>query len=210
MTGTRGVRGPRRCVRAGTVGADQEGEERWVGFAGLRQTTVERLFREGADGDEDVAASDRPLAKELTSLRHLYGGECAASQTPEIRAVVKGMCERLKGARQTVESAGGRGSTLHAQLAEAEQYLRQGSMQRRAAPAAGWEAYWRVIGVDLEKPDWRLTGGGREEGRLASGLAHQLHREGQRAVEGHAHRHRGACHIGQAMRGRELVGRRST
>ena len=49
------------CYGRGGVKSDT-----WTGFAGVAQTTVERLLREGGSVDED--ATDAPLAGKLATL----------------------------------------------------------------------------------------------------------------------------------------------
>ena len=62
-----------------TEGATGENGDahRWVGFAGLAQTTVERLLRAGGTRDEDAESSALPLADELADLRHVLAAQCA-------------------------------------------------------------------------------------------------------------------------------------
>ena len=69
--------------RLGTVAASAAGgaAARWVGFAGLAQTTVERLLREG-DGDaaSQRAAATLTPAHTLATPRHIHDGECTAGR----------------------------------------------------------------------------------------------------------------------------------
>ena len=109
--------GSRRVRRLQRLTGEKR-ERGLCGYTGLQQTTDERLLRMSVKRDEDTVASDRPLAEDLADLRHIFGGECEAQQEPKDRAVVEGMCTQLQTARRDVESAGGRGSALHTQLAD--------------------------------------------------------------------------------------------
>ena len=68
-----GSRGKRRL---GTIEKNKENRFAWVGFAGLQQTVVEKLVREGGRRDEDEISSTLPLSRNLADLRHMLGGEC--------------------------------------------------------------------------------------------------------------------------------------
>ena len=99
-------------VRRRTGTADANGHGGWVGFAGLGQTTVERLLRQGSDGGEDERASAplTPAACQATP-RHVWGGECDDAGE-DARAACALAAEQLRGMLRTVAMAGGRASSL--------------------------------------------------------------------------------------------------
>lgn len=145
--------------RLGPVETAAAGQQpvRWVGFAGLAQTTIERLLRLGDEESADARASNLPLAVTQADARHVLGGECpgvprAAEATAAAAASVRGML-------RCVASAGGRASTLFAQLEAAAAYLAAPAAARAEQPEAHWRAYQRVVAGDLERPDWPMGAG---------------------------------------------------
>ena len=95
---------------------------RWVGFAGLQQTTVERLQREGdADAADARAASRLAPASVLATAAHVRGGECPAVQ--DAARVTADAAKLVARMRVVVGTAGGGASSLAAQLEEAHAYL---------------------------------------------------------------------------------------
>merc|ERR1711995_57973 len=66
--------------------------------------------------------------------------------------------------------AGGRASSLMAQLELAERYVSSSAAVRRAQPGSTWEAYLRVLGGDLDAPDWPVGGAGAGERERALAL----------------------------------------
>ena len=147
--------GTRTRRRLGPTTVD--GSSRWVGFAGLAQTTVERLLRLGDETTADEHASNLPPAPTQADARHILGGECpcvphADEDAAKARASVRGM-------QRCVAAAGGRASTLFKQLEEAEAYIAAPTAARAAQPERGWHAYLRVVAGDLERPDWPMGDG---------------------------------------------------
>ena len=149
----------------------------WVGFAGLAQTVVERLLREGSDERDDARASNLPAADVQADARHVLGGECSslpraaeAAAHGETAAAVRAMMGR-------VSAMGGRASSLFAQLEAAAAYLSATAAERPDLPDAAFQAYRRVVAGDLDGPDWRLTPdaeGEEVEGRVREALADEL------------------------------------
>ena len=156
------------------LGPTQDGSSRWVGFAGLAQTTVERLLRLGDETTADARASNLPPATTQADARHILGGECpgvscAEENAAEASASVRGM-------QRCVAAAGGRASTLFMQLEAAGAYIAAPAAARAAQPEARWRAYLRVVAGDLERPDWPMGGGdartaAAERDELAATLA---------------------------------------
>ena len=60
----------------------------WTGFAGVAQTTVERLLREGGARDEDATAA--PLADKLATLQHIVGGAAREYRARSIERLLAG------------------------------------------------------------------------------------------------------------------------
>ena len=149
--------------RLGPVPGGQAGgaRTRWVGFAGLAQTTVERLLREGGEEAADTRASAAPAASTLATARHTLGGECAAAD-----AAGTGMAaaaQAIRHMQRLVVAAGGRASALLAQLEAAHAYAGARRADRAQQPAATWHAFHRVAGGDLEAVDWPVHGALDEE-----------------------------------------------
>ena len=126
---------------------------RWSGFAGLAQTVVERLLREGGEEPCDVRASSHAHAEVLATARHVTGGECTA-----VRLDDSGWLSNIHDMQRRVRAAGGAASPLMQQICEAGAYLRscQGA-ERRAQPEAHWRAYQDIVAGCMLKPDWRIT-----------------------------------------------------
>ena len=180
------TRGDAACVAAGTRNAADDthpppratlahptGRAQWPGFAGLRQTTVERLMRESEE-TADARASARLPAAMLSTARHVHGGSCAAvrdarASADEARSAVRGMCT-------AVATAGGRASTLMEQLTAADAYLSAGPRARELLPSGEWDAFHRVVGADIANPDWPVSGTGdaSEESTARKELAKRL------------------------------------
>jgi len=75
---------------------------------------------------------------------------------------------------EAVASAGGRSSALWVQLLQARAYAT--AQDRAAAPEEHWLQYQRVLGSDVEGPDWALTDGtsAREEQLAREELAEEV------------------------------------
>ena len=147
--------GARARRRLGPV--DEGGSSRWVGFAGLAQTTVERLLRLGDEDTADKHVSNLPPAEVQADARHVLGGECpsvlyAAEDAAKASASLRGML-------RCVASAGGQASTLFSQLAAAEAYISAPAGTRALKPEDEWRAYQRVVAGDLDRPDWPMGDG---------------------------------------------------
>ena len=149
-----------------------------MGFAGLQQTTVERLLREGGSEAADARASDRLPAAVVADARHVLGGECPAAAARGEEAM-NGAAGHLRTMQRTVVEAGGRASALFNQLSAAHAYAAATSAHARTRqPQSAFSAYLRVVGGDLEPPEsrWSLSGAGdaREEERAREELAVRL------------------------------------
>ena len=81
----------------------------WTGFAGVAQTTVERLLREGGARDEDATAA--PLADKLATLQHIMGGACTGADM-EYRAAVGRLSDATGAICRKLRRAGGVGTDL--------------------------------------------------------------------------------------------------
>ena len=142
----RGVR------RLGAV-ARPEGGVRWVGFAGLGRTVVERLLAE----DEAVGTrDDDALAAHLADMRHVMGGGCAAGGSYE--AAVGAMAAELTAFEARVSHAGGGDSELRRVITSALSCVDGSRDERRARPQEAWEALRRVVACHLPAPDWFAHG----------------------------------------------------
>ena len=169
----------RRRLGALTVGPANHTHTQWVGFAGLAQTTVERLLREGSE-IVDQRASSAPHATTLASARHVHGGEC--SGVGGAHAATAEALRRVRCMQQRVATDGGRASSLMYQLTCAADYLAATATARAHLPDANWTAYHRVVAGDLDGPDWPIAHAGdpREQeaarrelaGHLAKGAIH--------------------------------------
>ena len=138
--------------RLGTCDAGAEGT-RWVGFAGLARTVVERLVEHGSTHDEDCDAAV-PLADVRADVQHVLGGEChAVSAEPLLMSVRYLAC--------VVRRCGGVGSALHDLVDRAERHLIAMPLARpRDADATdGWHALKQLIACDAPRPEWQRVGG---------------------------------------------------
>ena len=135
----------------------QGGKGVWVGFAGLSQTCVERLLRDGRDED---ARARRPESGQLADLRHVMGGCCPCTDQGDKSYHEAREC--ITRARTAVEIAGGHGSALWTTLTDAGAYCEGDHDTRAAQPRETWEAMRATLSYDLPKPDWRegLEGAG--------------------------------------------------
>lgn len=158
-----GTRGKRR------LGVAEEAGGRWVGFAGLARTTVERLVADGAQRDEDEASSREPLADRLADLRHVLGGGCEGAEGSE--KTVREMLGLVAEMERAVVRAGGAASELRALVTRARGYLEGDAQARAARPEEEWEALRGLIACYVPAPDWDWAVGGsasaEREARLA-------------------------------------------
>ena len=163
-----GVRAVRRLGVAGQQGDGANVNPRWAGFAGLQQTTVERLLREGCGGvrltDDGEAVESarcrldndmqqrRLAAPVQANARHCRGGEChGVDDRGKNAAEATRALQTMLG---VVLQEGGRGSKLETQLQAAIDY----SKRRELASDHEWRQYDRVAAADLERPDWPMQG----------------------------------------------------
>ena len=146
---------------------------RWVGFAGLQQTTVERLMREDAHGNENARTTERASDATLADARHVWGGECSHMSIEE---EVREAARVVHGMQRMVAAAGGRSSSLMQQLTLCHTYLSAGPEQRRMQGPEAWDALMRLIAGDVDAPDWSLTyeGEGDAETQARDALADRL------------------------------------
>jgi len=122
-----------------------------VGFAGLAQTTVERLAREGGTRDEDAESSALPQAAALADLRHVLGGHCTDDS---VDARVGHLRDAITSLRRVIERHGGGASRLHDVVTQAEDYLAGSATERAARDDAGWQALRSVLAYHIPRPDW--------------------------------------------------------
>ena len=169
------VPGARQRRRLGPldIGPPGHTHTRWVGFAGLAQTTVERLMADGGDA-ADQRASSVPHAATLATARHVHGGEClgvACTQSASAEALT-----HVRHMQKRVATAGGRASTIMRQLEHAETYLAATANARSHLPESHWTAYHRLVAGDLDAPDWPVAHAGdpREQGAARKELAVDL------------------------------------
>ena len=160
MTGQGGWReGTRHKRRLGTLDVSETGNTRWVGFAGLGRTTVEKLIKDGETRDEDKAAAQHPASNQLASLRHVLGGECPSVNTRTLIACIRAT-------EHAVVRNGGDTSDLRGVLVEARAHL-VGAPTRNGNPdlhtQRGWEALRCVIGCNVPTLDWAPPGGMTEK-----------------------------------------------
>jgi len=132
--------------RLGPVDVGRERPPRWVGFAGLARTVVERLIEEGGRRDED-SESCLPRAHVLADIRHVMGGGCTAVSYTPLR-------QAIHSARAYIEREGGGGGRLHAMVCEAAETLSSAQPTRQ-----GWAALRDMLACNIPRPDWPLRGG---------------------------------------------------
>ena len=163
----------RRRLGPGQQRAVGGAKVRWSGFAGLAQTVVERLLREGGEEACDVRASSYAHAEVLATARHVTGGECT-----RVRLDDSGWLSNINDMQRRVRAAGGGASPLMQQICEASAYLHSDrGAARRAQPEAHWRAYQDIVAAKMLKPDWRITSGSasaREEAAAQDELASEL------------------------------------
>ena len=149
--------GSRSRRRLGPIPTQHAGSPtHWMGFAGLHQTVVERLLREGGTRDEDAACSD-VLDEHLADLRHILSGTCKGDDGYQ-RARL-GLVESVRGIRATIQTNGGHGSALWWRVQTALQYLdSSGGNNDEQDAQDGWQALRSLIACDVPKPDWSPAG----------------------------------------------------
>ena len=139
--------------RLGTLGGGEDHGSRWVGFAGLARTVVERLVERGGTVDEDSEAAT-PIATVIADVQHVLGGECAAMSVEPVLQCVRSIA-------RTIRRDGGVASELHELVDLAEQHLlaTPSGSARDGTAHAGWEALRRLLACDVPRPDWLQSGG---------------------------------------------------
>ena len=158
-----------------------------MGFAGLSQTTVERLIRDGDGGRRGETAHKAPMAPphQLADLRHVLGGECA--HAPGAGDAADDLRRELLTLQRTVRQAGGEGSEMWHVVREAWEYAAGTPAERSARTDESWRALLQMLRYELPKPTWKVatTGGEEEEQKarreLAETIATQLESVGAAA-----------------------------
>jgi len=167
---TQQSRGKRRM---GTLNNQSGNKVAWVGFAGLAQTVVERLLREGERRDEDQESSRLSLSKKLADMRHILGGECAGEDMHE--DTMKKALELVIIIEKRIVEAGGATSELRGQVNMARSYLSCKREDRAGRHESEWEALIRsMIACDVTGPDWLGTGEDSQELKERRELTKQL------------------------------------
>ena len=128
-----------------------EHKSTWTGFAGVAQTTVERLLREGGSVDED--ATDAPLADRLATLQHIMSGACTG--TADYRTAVGRLSDATGAICRKLRRAGGVGTDLWDTVTRADAYIKA----RAPADAQGWEALHTMLACNVPNPRWAAPGG---------------------------------------------------
>lgn len=168
MAGAEGAAlAPRARGGRGGDGQDHPRARSWVGFAGLAQTSVERLTRAGGTRDE----LELPQAEALADLRHVLGGHCTDAS---VDARAGHLRDALKPLRQVVERHGGGGSHLHGVVTQAEGHIAGWAAERAARDDAGWQALRCVLAYHVPRPDWGASerdATGRVKPRMSGGGA---------------------------------------
>ena len=126
----------------------------WTGFAGVAQTTVERLLREGGARDEDATAA--PLADKLATLQHIMGGECTRKgSSTEYRAAVGRLSDATGAICRKLRRAGGVGTDLWDTVTRADAYIKA----HTPTDAHGWDALRDMLACNVPNPRWAVPGG---------------------------------------------------
>ena len=155
------VQNSRGKRRMGTLNNQGGNKVAWVGFAGLAQTVVEKLIREGEWRDEDQDSSKLPLSNKLADLRHILGGECTGGDMHE--DTMKKVLEIVTIIEKRIVEAGGATSELRGQVNMARSYLSCRREDKAGRPDSEWEALRSMIACDVTGPEWLGMGEDNKE-----------------------------------------------